>query len=70
MGKERGRYIRCTGGRISLLIFFFISQDCQAALEGRAIVNLQMSNTFAAFVDMNDCLKVLYEMKYTLYVLL
>ncbi|XP_028413242.1 uncharacterized protein LOC114536089 isoform X2 [Dendronephthya gigantea] len=35
-----------------------IDKNFQAALEGRAIVNLQMANTFAAFVDMNDCLKI------------
>ena len=31
---------------------------CQSALEGRAVVNLQMANTFGAFVDMNDAIKV------------
>ena len=34
------------------------ASGCQAALEGRAVVNLQMQNTFGAFVDMNDALKV------------
>ena len=31
---------------------------CQSALEGRAVVNLQMGNTFGAFVDMNEAIKV------------
>ncbi len=56
--------LRCSNSSNAVLHRFllighcFLSQDSQAALEGRAIVNLQMSNTFAAFVDMNDCLKV------------
>lgn len=37
-----------------------IEQDgrCQAAYEGRAIVNLQMSNLFAALQDVNASLKI------------
>jgi len=37
-----------------------IQQDqlCQAAYEGRAIVNLQMSNLFAALQDVNASMKV------------
>lgn len=37
-----------------------ISQDnrCQAAYEGRAIINLQMSNLFAALQDVNASLKI------------
>lgn len=31
---------------------------CQAAFEGRAIVNLQMSNLFAALQDVNASLKI------------
>lgn len=37
---------------------------CQSALEGRAVVNLQMGNTFGAFVDMNEAIKV-YDYKLT-----
>ncbi|KAL9955567.1 hypothetical protein ACROYT_G036906 [Oculina patagonica] len=35
-----------------------IDSACQSALEGRAVVNLQMGNTFGAFVDMNDAIKI------------
>lgn len=37
-----------------------IEQDhnCQAAYEGRAIVNLQMSNLFAALQDVNASIKI------------
>ncbi|XP_048585429.1 uncharacterized protein LOC5512045 isoform X2 [Nematostella vectensis] len=35
-----------------------IDSTCQAALEGRAVINLQMGNTFGAFVDMNEALKI------------
>lgn len=35
-----------------------IDSGCQSALEGRAVVNLQMSNTFGAFVDMNEAIKI------------
>ncbi|XP_068717425.1 uncharacterized protein [Montipora capricornis] len=35
-----------------------IDSGCQSALEGRAVVNLQMGNTFGAFVDMNDAIKI------------
>ena len=43
-----------------IYIFFssFIFSGCQSALEGRAVVNLQMGNTFGAFVDMNEAIKV------------
>ena len=37
---------------------FSVITGCQSALEGRAVVNLQMGNTFGAFVDMNDAIKV------------
>ncbi|XP_031569552.1 uncharacterized protein LOC116304042 [Actinia tenebrosa] len=32
--------------------------SCQAALEGRAVVNLQMKNTFGALLDMNAAIKI------------
>jgi len=35
-----------------------IDSACQSALEGRAVVNLQMGNTFGAFVDMNEAIKI------------
>lgn len=35
-----------------------IKPSYKAALEGRALVNLQMSNTFGAFVDMNSALSI------------
>ena len=35
-----------------------MDSGCKAALEGRALVNLQMSNTFGAFVDMNAALNI------------
>ena len=42
---------------IFVFLFVFLLA-CQSALEGRAVVNLQMGNTFGAFVDMNDAIKV------------
>ena len=42
----------------SIVIVISIFVACQSALEGRAVVNLQMGNTFGAFVDMNDAIKV------------
>ena len=39
-------------------IFYVFSPDFQPALEGRAIVNLQMSNTFAAFQDISASVAV------------
>ena len=35
-----------------------IDPQYKAALEGRALVNLQMSNTFGAFVDMNSAINI------------
>ncbi|KAK3699161.1 hypothetical protein QZH41_011884 [Actinostola sp. cb2023] len=35
-----------------------IDATCQPALEGRAVVNLQMTNTFGALVDLNDAIKI------------
>ena len=32
--------------------------DFKSAYEGRAVVNLQMGNTFGAFLDINKALKV------------
>ncbi|EDV25303.1 uncharacterized protein TRIADDRAFT_24608, partial [Trichoplax adhaerens] len=35
-----------------------IDKECISALEGRAVVNLQMSNTFAALTDINQAIKI------------
>jgi hypothetical protein len=40
----------------SYLVFVLLA--CQAALEGRAVINLQMKNNFGAFIDMNEAIKV------------
>ena len=38
------------------MLFFILGY--KAAYEGRAIINLQMGNTFGAFLDINQALKV------------
>ena len=42
--------------RIIICVKWFLA--FKPALEGRSIVNLQMSNTFAAFQDINTAIKV------------
>ena len=51
---------------MNLFLFCFLvnESECISALEGRAVVNLQMSDTFAALMDINQAIKVWEEAIY------
>ena len=41
------------------LLCFFCFLDEKGAYEGRSLVNLQMGNTFGAFLDVNNAIRVI-----------